>query len=257
MEQTDIIVFRAYDNKHQQPVLVGPLQDRSGKLWTGQGDTGYFEGLTDERKRTMGHIINHFTRVTITDGKVLDLRDPVDAANWAWIQKHPYIALDKEKGKASRDAVYYVENKRKEADARVSTAKLKDKARYVIQYELSLERLRYVAKALGQLAADSFTENEVKDWLLQIAENTPDAVLFHTDAKNQQETDANIKFVELERYRVIAKHKGSIYRFGGEEGVFLGRTQDQVIAFLKDGKNIETVAALDAELEARKAKSEV
>lgn len=251
MEQAKQIVIRAYDARNGLPVKVRPLQDRTGKLWTGQGKQGYYETLTQQEKLDMNFIINADTTVVLQDGKVLNMEDLVDEANSKWILRHPYVAKDFASGKSSRDAIFYVEDRLQEATKRVTGAKIKDKARYLIQFQLSAIELKQVAKALGNASTESFTELELQDWLLNLAETAPDAVLFHADKKNVKETDATILFNELERWRVIVKHRGGVYRYGGEDGIYLGHTVEQVTEFLRKDENKETVAAIEAELKAK------
>jgi hypothetical protein len=246
------IVIRAYDTKRALPVKIRPMQDRTGKLYTGQGKQGYFESLSHEDKMKMGYIITPDTTIVLQDGKVFDNDDPIDKENLKWILKHPYIAVDFAKGKSSRDAIFYVQDKKKEAETRVTASKTKDKARFIIQFQLSPKELVYVAKALGNLSAEAFTELEIQDWLLNLAELAPEAVLFHADKKNSDETDGQILFNELERWRIIVKHRGGVFRFGGEDGLFLGQNAEQVVAFLRKPENADTVAAIKMDLEAKK-----
>lgn len=246
------IVVRAYDPKRAVPMKIRPMQDRTGRLWTGQGVNGYYDTLSHEEKLKMSYIITPDTAVVLTDGKVFKSSDPIDKANMAWVLRHPYVAKNFEAGKSSRDAVFYIEDKVAEAEKRVNKSKTKDKARYVVQYELSLDKLRHVAKALGNLAAGSFTELEVKDWILNLCEVAPDSVLYHTDEKNAHETDAVIQFHEFTKWQIIQKFRGGVYRIGTEDGVYVGHTQEQVVEFLRKEENKETVAALEAELKAKK-----
>jgi hypothetical protein len=250
MEQ-DLIVFRAFNTKKQQPVTCRPLQDRSGRLYTGQGKQGYYETLTKEEKESLSYIVTPETKVVLSDGLVLDLKDPQHAANWKWLQKHPYLVLDKEKKSSSRDAVYYVENRKKEATARVTTSKLRDKARYLVQFELSLEKLRYVARVLGNSNPDSFTEDEVKDWLLQLCETVPEAIINATNPALSQASDATVLFNELKKWQVIGKQKGGVYKYGGEHGVFLGHTDDKAIEYIMNPANEQNVAAMKAALQTK------
>ena len=50
IESLGKIVFRAFNTKEQQAVVCRPCNDMTGQLYTGQGKTGYFEGLTVKDK---------------------------------------------------------------------------------------------------------------------------------------------------------------------------------------------------------------
>lgn len=252
MEQAETIVIRAYNSRNALPVKVRPLQDRTGKLYTGQGKDGYYETLSMEEKQKLNYIITPDTTVVLQDGKEFKMNDPIDAANIKWVMRHAYIAKDFASGKSSRDAIFYIQDRKAEAKQRVTSAKIKDKARYIVQFNLSLDELKQVAKALGNLSSDTFTELELQDWLLNLCETVPDAVLFHADKQNAKDTDATILFNELERWRIIVKQRGGVYRFGGPDGLYLGHTQEQVIEYLRKPENLETVAAIETELKAKK-----
>ncbi len=253
-ELTEMVVFRAYDNKHQQLVKISPCQDaETGKIFTGQGRDGFYESLSDEDKRYVPFVVEPTTVVTITDGKVLRPTNKVDVENWRWIQLHPYIALRKEAGSSSRSAVYYVENRRAEAEKRVASSKNKDKARYLIQFELSFDKQVRVAKAIGHPAPGSFSPAELQDYLLTQAETVASAIIDAADPKKSEQTGTLITFHDLVKWKVIEKHKGGVYKFGGADGTFVGHNELKVTEFLKDTKHVEIVAAMLSILEEKKA----
>lgn len=260
IELTEVIVFRSYDNKHQQPIKISPCEDETGKVFTGQGEDGYFDSLTEEDKRTIPYLVTPETVITVTDGKTLKPTNMADRENWRWIQIHPYLSLRKEDGHSSRKAVYYIENRRAEAEQRVSKAKNRDKARYLIQFELSQEKLVKVAKAIGHPAPQNFSLTELQDYLLRQCGDGVDpkldmsaAILNAADPKNAESTGALITFHELLKWKIIERHRGGTYRFGGAEGTFVGHNETKVTEFLTNVKNQEIVAAMIAQLEDRKA----
>lgn len=243
-ELKEQVVFRSYDNKRQQPVVLCPLQDETGKIWTGQGEDGYLESLSENDKKAMAFVITGATYIRVTDGKVLKPDNKIDKENWRWIQFHPYVALDRAKGKSSRDAVYYVENRTLEAGKRVEEAKAKDKARYLIQYEMSESDMVNVARIIGHPAPEGFKPIELKDYLLMQADVVAPAILSAANPKNAVLNGVKITFNELVRWKIIEKFKGGSYRFGGEKGTHLGHTEELVANWLANPDNIETVAAM-------------
>lgn len=233
------IVFRAYNSKRQMPIKLSPLENRSGKLYTGQGEKGYFEYLTKQEKEDLGYIIDRNTKVTITDGKVLDLDDPIDAANWKWIQKHPYIALDRYAGEADRDAVYYVDNPQKEAEMKVSRDK-KISMTKAAMYNLATGKKAALAKALGNQGAESMSVERIEEWLGMNIERNPDSVAALLDAKQSARVNAMIIFEEAKAVKVITRHAGT-WRLGGAEGTPIGSDDNSCVEFIMDKANEEQV----------------
>jgi len=249
IELTEMVVFRAGDNKHQQPVKVSPCEDASsGRVFTGQGD-GYYDSLSEEDKRHLPYIVEPSLVITINDGKVLRPTSNADRENWRWIQLHPYISMTKASMSSSRQAVYYIENRKAEAEKRVQSAKAKDKARYLIQFDLSFDKQVRVAKAIGHPAPSSFSPAELQDYLLNQTETMAAAIIDACDPKNTEQTGTLITFHDLVKYRVIEKKRGGLY-FGD---TFVGHNELKVTQFLKDTRHVEIVAAMLAILEEKKA----
>lgn len=254
IELTEIVVFRAGDNKHQQPVKVSPCEDSAtGRIFTGQGRDGYYDSLSEEDKRYLSYIVESSLVVTITDGKVLRPTSNADRENWRWIQLHPYISLTKAAMSSSRSAVYYIENRKAEAEKRVQSAKAKDKARYLIQFELSFDKQVRVAKAIGHPAPGSFSPAELQDYLLNQTETMAAAIIDACDPKKSEQTGTLITFHDLVKWRIIEKFRGGTFKFGGEKGTFVGHNEFKVTEFLKDPRHTEIVAAMLALLEEKKA----
>lgn len=257
-----IIVFRAKNNKTQQRVVLSPNPDKTGKLWTGQGKDGYYESLTENVKADMPYVVTGQTKVGIIDGKVLNLDNPIDAANWKWISgnmededkdkrrsPHPYIVLDKALMGSSRTAVFYVENKQRDAEKRVSSRKLIDKARFLIQYEFSHEQNMRIAKVMGHPSPAVFSPVELQDYLLGIAEVTPDIILNTADPKNAEDSGVKAAYHDLVKFKVIEKFPGQIWRYGGADGTAVGRNQSQIEDFIKNKKNEDIVGLMFQTLE--------
>lgn len=253
------ITFQAYRPRKAMPVTLRPMQDSTGKIFTGQGKYEHWETLTPEEKATLMYIVTPDTKMIIDNGTTLDLNDPITAINWKWAQKHPYIAMNYEKGTSSRDAVYYVIDKKAEAERRVKSTKDADIARYKLREELSPEKRNKAAEALGLTTAKSFSETEVLDWLL-LSCDTPDgasAVLAAIDPKNAEHNSARTFFNNLVFYKVIDKGNGGIWLYGSEtDGVRMGHTNDTAIDWLLDRTNADMVRVMKARLASIKKVSE-
>lgn len=241
------IIFRALRPKTQQGVRVSPCQDKSGKLYTGQGDSGYFEDLTPEDKKKLAYVIDYNTTLLIEDGKVLRIKtDKSDADNWKWIQKHPYVVIDRSKASSNRDAVFCVENLAKDAEVRVSKDRRITMAKAKV-YDTSNTGLILAAKALNHPKPESFTSEMIMDWLIQQAERSPELVLAALEPKNKAQNNATSLFNELKRRRVVVNYKG-IFKFGNEDGISLGHSEESAIEYLLNKDNLEMVNAMKAGL---------
>lgn len=260
MEQTEVngveklekIVFRAANTKKQQAVKVGPLQDKTGRLYTGQGPTGYYESLTqkDRDELPIGMVFDHNTVYVVEDGKVLDLSDPVDAAMWKWIQKHPYIGLTKEDCSARRDAVFYVDNPQKKAESFVSRDKKVTKVKTMVYNANSEEKIN-AAKALGLTGAEGLKIPQVEEWLIIEAERLPDAVESLLDPKNAGLTVAIGIVKEMLMYNII-KRFGTVYKYGGRDGITLGTSDEEAAEWVLDTKNEDAFIAMKFNLDEQK-----
>jgi hypothetical protein len=244
-QKKKVILLRAYRPKTQMPAKVSPLEDKAGRIYTGQGEDGYYDQLTEQAKKDMRYCIHPTTVVTLTDGKIFDLNNPIDEANWKWIQKHPYVALDFKKGKAN-NAIFYVEDPAAQAKERVERTRKIDEARWMVR-SLALEKKRRAAKILGLVSADSFEEDQLLDWLLSSADFTPESVILACSPENQERGNATIFFNELFKYKVIIRGTDGGYR-QGEDGVPMGHTIDLVVDWMLDAKNADAVKVLQMRL---------
>ena len=241
------IIFRALRPKTQQGVRVSPCDDATGKLYTGQGETGYFEDLSPEDKKKLAYVIDHNTTLLIDDGKILRIgKDKTDAANWKWIQRHPYIVINKFDAGSNRDAVYHVENLEAEAKVRVSKDKQITMAKAAI-YGGSATELILAAKSLNHPKPESFTPDMITDWLISQAEASPSLVMAALDTKNKAVNNAKSLFNELKRQDVVILYKG-IYKVGDENGISLGHTEDSAVEYILNKDNLEMVKALKGQL---------
>lgn len=260
---TDRIVIRAFEPRKQLPVKISPCQDSTGNTYTGQGDDGYFEHLTEEDKQKMAYVITPQTVIVLSDGKVLDMKKATDRANWKWMSgnadgpgerkgNHPYLVLDKSLGASSNQAVFYIENRAKDAEKRVSSSKARDKARYMIQYELSQEGMQKVGRVLGHPSPETFSLTELQDYLLNLAETIPEAIISAADPDKVEQSEA-ITFVnDLIRLKVIQKYKGGVWKAFGSEGEFVGHNEKKIQEFVMNPEKRENVVALEAALAAAK-----
>ena len=242
----NLIVFRAYNSKRQNPVKLSPLEDKSGRLYTGQGKYGYYELLSEEEKKTLPFVIDHETVVSLESGDTLNLENPVDAANWEWIKKHPYIALDEETGRSSRDAVLYVDNPERKAEIHVSKDKKVTMAKAKI-YAASNARKVLLAKALANPGADSMQATILEEWLITIAEKSPNIINGYLDDKKKEELEIRAFIEELKLYSLLIRFAGT-WKYGGSDGIIVGNDNDECVSYVLDKKNEENVFVMREKL---------
>ena len=253
-EEQGVIVFKAFSEAKQMPVTLRPMEDETGLLYTGQGARGYFESLTKKEKDELDFIIDHYTAVKVYHDKVLDISgNPIDAANWKWIKRHPYVCMVRAAKSTNPSAVFYVFNPEMEARQSVKSSELRDKARFYI-HELSQEKMQIVAKALGLPSPESFSSDKLKSYLLNRADASPAIILELIDPKNAESTNAKVLVKELLKYKVLEKFRGGIYKFGGSDGEFIGRNEDQIFDYITDKENNEIVKSMQMSLEEEKSK---
>lgn len=200
----------------------------------------------------MSYIVTPETVVTLSDGKIFDLNDPIDKINWAWVRRHPYLSVDENEGKKSRDARFYVDNPVAKAEKRVKSAKIKDKVRYEIQYNMDRNKLLRAAKLLGDLGADAKSDLALQDSLLMLADVNPEMVDGAVFIKDTNMANAKMLFVEMMKYKLIQRGDGGVFRYGGEKGAPLGHTEELVIGFMLDEKNVDTLQMMKNSLAERK-----
>jgi hypothetical protein len=251
------IIIRAFKPQTQLPVTLTPCEDRTGKLYTGQGKGGYYELLTPEEKKELLFVVDAFTQVKLQDGTVLDTTNPIDAINWNWVQKHPYLAMDKTK--KNRETAFYVENKQLDAEEKLKRDKPITKAKYIIEYQASESQIKRAAKALGHPSVESFSPEIVRAWLSERAEmdngRYVHSVLESLNPKNEAEINAKELVSDLIEAGILSRHRGNVYRYGGQNGVFLGRSRDDIYLELLKEENADLVTAMKTDL--KKSKEEL
>jgi hypothetical protein len=256
MEAGKKIVIRAY-SQTQLPQKIQPVQMRAGggKHYTGQGATGYFESLTRDEVEKLPFVVTPDTVLALHDGLSFDLSNPTDVINWGWVQKHPYLALTRG-ARADRSVRFYVEDREKEAVEKLTRTKPVTKAHYLIQFESSADKIVRAAKALGHPSPESFSIAVISDWLMLRAEENAGAqaqlVISALSSDNNASINARILMSELRSSSIVAKYKGGVFRFGGEQGVIVGRNDQQFVDFLLSDDNKETVVAMQTALKESK-----
>lgn len=256
------ILIKAFRPKTQLPVKCSPCEDMTGKLFTGQGKHGYYETLTEEEKRNLHLVVTNNTVMIITHDMVLRVADRdekgntkdepgvdydiIDDIHWQWLKRHPYLAMTRKD--RNRDTSFYVENLEIEAEHDLKVSKPITKARYLIEYEASASQLITAAKALGYPAPESQKVSVLQKWLREYAETDSgrlvEAVLKVLSPDNNAFTNAKVLFEDLKKAGIVAKHAGNVWKYGGDRGTFLGRSESAVVDYIMDNENKENVLAM-------------
>ena len=255
-DPNEVIILRAF-RKTQLKVKCSPLPDRTGKHYTGQGKTGYFEDLSEDDKRSLPFVIKPSTVIVVDEGKSFAIgKDPQDFANWKWLQKHVYIALTKEAGLSSRDASYYVFNAVSEAEQSLTRTEKIDEALWALRSASEARKVK-LANAFGFGDAASAPPSVVANWLRELVFDPKDSVKNATkivgmlggSEDSLRIQDAMTLFNQLKLYKIVEKYRGGMYRWSGENGIVLGADEDKCVQFLADPDNAETVNTLKLELQ--------
>lgn len=262
--KSNIVVLRSVFGKVGQKYFIQPQRDARGrypdcvKRINSQGDMI----LTDEeiKKESTGEAywIPEDYLFVIEDGKTFNLDDIQDAAEWDAIKNCNLIAPDRfaknengdylidgtidPKSKRPRygTAELYVDRPGYEAQRRVSRRKLiVDASNYIMNDERGYEGRLLVARVLGRDMKNQ-PNADVEDYLLSIAERTPEKIINCYTGGDMQ---LRMLFIEAREAGVIFKKNG-LYLYGEDGKVTLGATDNAVIEWMKTPKNAKTLAMI-------------
>ena len=190
----------------------------------------------------------------IEDGKTFNLDDVHDKAIWEAIKDCPLIAPDrfaknskgeylidgttdpKSKNPRYGTAELYIDRPGFEAQRRVTRRKLiVDASNYIMND--SYEGRLLVAKVLGRPMKNQ-PNADVEDYLLSIAEKTPEKII---DCYTGGDMQLRMFFIDAKEKGVIVKKNG-LYLYG--DNVTLGATDSAVIEWMKQSKNQKTMTLM-------------
>lgn len=196
------------------------------------------------------YFIKETDEFDVIDGTVFDLDDVRDRFIWEAIKNCPLIAPDYYAKDSNGNSLIngtndpyskrprygvaelFVMRPGVEANRRVSRKKLLfDAQRYIWDDERGYDGRVLKARLLGR-KMDNQPDADVTDYLLQIAEKDPQKIItLYTGG----DTSVRLLFIEARDKHVIY-YKDKLYIYA--DNVVLGATDEAVIAFLKDPKNI-------------------
>jgi hypothetical protein len=260
---SNIIVLRSVWGKANQNYVLQPQRDKNGQ-WPQcvrrvdvNGDMILSE---NDKAGNLDNLVPEDEQIVVHDGTVFDLNKPHQAAQWEAIKNCFLIAPDRyakdEKGnylidgstdinsqnnfgRASRygRAELYIERPGMEAKKRLTVRKLKLQAQnFILNDEGGYEGWLRMARVLGRNMSN-LPAADVEEFLFSVAEKTPEKII---ELYTGGDIQLRLLFSTAKEKKVI-KRRQNIYYYGNDQQVILGASEEAVIDWMKDPKNVKTL----------------
>ena len=258
--KSNIVVLRSVFGKVGQKYFIQPQRDSRGRYAScvkrvdAHGDIVLTQEELAMEAKGEAVFIKEDEVFVIEDGKTFNLDDVHDKAIWEAIKECPLIAPDrfaknskgeylidgttdpKSKNPRYGTAELYIDRPGFEAQRRVTRRKLiVDASNYIMND--SYEGRLLVAKVLGRPMKNQ-PNADVEDYLLSIAEKTPEKII---DCYTGGDMQLRMFFIDAKEKGVIVKKNG-LYLYG--DNVTLGATDSAVIEWMKQSKNQKTMTLM-------------
>lgn len=262
--KSNIVVLRSVFGKVGQKYYIQPQKDARGryadcvKRVNSQGDIILTPEEIEKESKGLAAYIPETELFVIEDGKTFNLDDVYDRTVWEAIKNCDLIAPDRfaknEKGDYLIDgtvdprskrprygtAELYVDRPGFEAQRRVTRRKLiVEASNYIMNDERGYEGRLLVAKVLGRDMKNQ-PNADVEDYLLSIAEKTPEKII---NCYTGGDIQLRMLFIEAREKGVIVKKDG-LFVYGEDGKVALGATDNAVIEWMKLSRNSKTLALI-------------
>lgn len=262
--KSNVIVLRSVFGKVGQKYYIQPQKDSRGrypacvKRVNSQGDIILTPEEVNNEAQGLAAYIPETEVFVIEDGKTFNLDDVYEAAQWEAIKNCNLIAPDRfaknDKGeylidgttdpKSSRPrygvAELYIDRPGYEAQRRVSRRKLiVDASNYIMNDERGYDGRLLVAKVLGRDMKNQ-PNADVEDYLLSIAEKTPEKII---SCYTGGDIQLRMLFIEARERGVILKKNG-LFVYGDDGSVVLGANDNAVVEWMKSSKNAKTLSLI-------------
>lgn len=262
--KSNIVVLRSVFGKVGQKYYIQPQKDARGryadcvKRVNSQGDIILTPEEIENESKGLAAYIPETELFVIEDGKTFNLDDVYDRAVWEAIKNCDLIAPDRfaknEKGDYLIDgtvdprskrprygtAELYVDRPGFEAQRRVTRRKLiVEASNYIMNDERGYEGRLLVAKVLGRDMKNQ-PNADVEDYLLSIAEKTPEKII---NCYTGGDIQLRMLFIEAREKGVIVKKDG-LFVYGEDGKVALGATDSAAIEWMKTQRNAKTLALI-------------
>ena len=251
--KSNIVVLRSVFGKVGQKYYIQPQKDSRGryaecvKRVNSQGDIILTSEEIEREAKGLAAYIPETELFVIEDGKTFNLDDVYENAVWEAIKNCDLIAPDRfaknDKGEYLIDgtvdprskrprygtAELYVDRPGFEAQRRVTRRKLiVEASNYIMNDERGYEGRLLVAKVLGRDMKNQ-PNADVEDYLLSIAEKTPEKII---NCYTGGDIQLRMLFIEAREKGVIVKKDG-LYVYGDDGKVALGTTDSAAIEWMK------------------------
>lgn len=262
--KSNIVVLRSVFGKVGQKYYIQPQKDSRGryaecvKRVNSQGDIILTSEEIEREAKGLAAYIPETELFVIEDGKTFNLNDVYENAVWEAIKNCDLIAPDRfaknDKGEYLIDgtvdprskrprygtAELYVDRPGFEAQRRVTRRKLiVEASNYIMNDERGYEGRLLVAKVLGRDMKNQ-PNADVEDYLLSIAEKTPEKII---NCYTGGDIQLRMLFIEAREKGVIVKKDG-LYVYGDDGKVALGTTDSAAIEWMKTQRNAKTLALI-------------
>ena len=257
--KSNIVVLRSVCGKVGQKYYIQPQKDSRGRYADCVKRVIILtpEEIEKESKGLAAYIPETELFV-IEDGKTFNLDDVYENAVWEAIKNCDLIAPDRfaknDKGDYLIDgtvdprskrprygtAELYVDRPGFEAQRRVTRRKLiVEASNYIMNDERGYEGRLLVAKVLGRDMKNQ-PNADVEDYLLSIAEKTPEKII---NCYTGGDIQLRMLFIEAREKGVILKKDG-LFVYGEDGKVALGATDNAVVEWMKLSRNAKTLALI-------------
>ena len=262
--KSNIVVLRSVFGKVGQKYYIQPQRDSRGRYAdcvrrvNSQGDIILTPDEIEKESTGLAAYIPETALFVIEDGKTFNLDDVYEKAVWESIKNCDLIAPDRfaknDKGEYLIDgtvdprskrprygtAELYVDRPGFEAQRRVARRKLiVEASNYIMNDDRGYEGRLIVAKVLGRDMSNQ-PNADVEDYLLSIAEKTPEKII---NCYTGGDIQVRMFFIEAREKGVIVKKDG-LYVYGEDGKVALGATDSAAIEWMKSSKNQKILAQI-------------
>ena len=262
--KSNIVVLRSVFGKVGQKYYIQPQRDSRGRYAdcvrrvNSQGDIILTPDEIEKESTGLAAYIPETALFVIEDGKTFNLDDVYEKAVWESIKNCDLIAPDRfaknDKGEYLIDgtvdprskrprygtAELYVDRPGFEAKRRVTRRKLiVEASNYIMNDDRGYEGRLIVAKVLGRDMSNQ-PNADVEDYLLSIAEKTPEKII---NCYTGGDIQVRMFFIEAREKGVIVKKDG-LYVYGEDGKVALGATDSAAIEWMKSSKNQKILAQI-------------
>ena len=262
--KSNIVVLRSVFGKVGQKYYIQPQRDSRGRYAdcvrrvNSQGDIILTPDEIEKESTGLAAYIPETALFVIEDGKTFNLDDVYEKAVWESIKNCDLIAparfAKNDKGEYLIDgtvdprskrprygtAELYVDRPGFEAQRRVTRRKLiVEASNYIMNDDRGYEGRLIVAKVLGRDMSNQ-PNADVEDYLLSIAEKTPEKII---NCYTGGDIQVRMFFIEAREKGVIVKKDG-LYVYGEDGKVALGATDSAAIEWMKSSKNQKILAQI-------------